>query len=157
MRACSNIAAGVPRASLRGRAVDRLRRLSARRLPGHHARMPRASSSVLVRTPPRVPDASSWPTLADRDRRILESMLAKLSGVALVFDDAARALHEAVEQLIPGGRTFFLGVGLRGPILGSIVSGVGITPGPSVVVLVRIDRAGRPLALGDLSLGNLRG
>lgn len=88
--------------------------------------------------------------LSPRDRVILESMLHKLGGPPRDFEDAARALHEAVEERIPGGRTYFLGANEGSPILGSIISGVGIAAGPTGVILVRIDRAGRPILLGDL-------
>jgi hypothetical protein len=77
-------------------------------------------------------------------------MLHKLGGSALDFEDAARALHEAVVEAIPAGRIYLLGASEGGPILGSIVSGVGITAGTQGVTLIRIEPSGRRTSLGDL-------
>jgi hypothetical protein len=88
--------------------------------------------------------------LSDRDRRILTLALRKLGGAAPDFDEALRAVREAVGELIPAGRVHLLGAGGHGPIVGSIISGVGITRGAGAVLLVRVDRAGRWTALGSL-------
>ena len=53
------------------------------------------------------------------------------------FGEALRALREAVEESIPGGRVFFLGTTCHGPILGSAISGIGIAEGPAGVQIVR--------------------
>jgi hypothetical protein len=93
-----------------------------------------------------LPDA----VLSDRDRRILTLALRKLGGAAPDFGEALRAVREAVDELIPAGRVYLLGAADRGPIVGSIISGVGITRGAGAVLLVRVDRAGRWTALGSL-------
>ena len=84
--------------------------------------------------------------ISERDRSIVEAARAKLRGARADFADAARALREAVEELIPGGRVFVLGATARGPIIGSLVSGVGIAAGGRGVTLVRA-RHGEPLAI----------
>ena len=88
--------------------------------------------------------------LSDRDRRILALALQKLAGAPRGFGEALRAVHEAVEELIPAGRVYLLGAANRGPIVGSLVSGVGITPSAEGVLVVRVDPLGRWRALGSL-------
>lgn len=83
-----------------------------------------------------------------RDRRIVALARAKLRGERVEFDDALRALREAVEELIPAGRTFLLGASDQRPIVGSIISGVGIVDDERGVQLVRAMRDGRRIALG---------
>jgi hypothetical protein len=65
-------------------------------------------------------------------------MAAKKLGGCRDFGDALRALREATEEAIPAGRTFYLGAAERGPVVGSIISGVGITEGPQGLVVVRV-------------------
>jgi hypothetical protein len=89
--------------------------------------------------------------LSDRDRRILARTLEALGGAAPDFDEALRALREAVAEIIPSGRTFFLGAGDRGPIVGSLVSGVGLAAGPEGVIVVRVDRFGRRTEIASLA------
>jgi hypothetical protein len=79
-------------------------------------------------------------TLSPRDRRIMSRARAKLAGARVDFDEAVRALREAVEEEIPAGRIFFLGAGEEGPIIGSIVSGVGICQKRGAIVTVRVPR-----------------
>jgi hypothetical protein len=88
--------------------------------------------------------------LSKRDAAILELMLHKLEGSEPDFEDAASALHESVVELIPAGRTYVLGVTDRGPILGSVISGVGIATIAETIALVRVDRDGRKNLLGSL-------
>jgi hypothetical protein len=61
-----------------------------------------------------------------------------------------RALREAVEETIPAGRVFLLGTTEAGPILGSIVSGVGLVDDPHGVQIVRVDQQGSLVHLGRL-------
>jgi len=89
-----------------------------------------------------------------RDRDIIASALRKLGGVAGDFGEAVRALREATEELIPAGRTYFLGATAEGPIIGSIISGVGIVASSgssSGVRIARIGRDGRVMDLGGLA------
>src|SRR5580698_313862 len=74
-------------------------------------------------------DALAGVALSARDRRILALALRKLGGAATDFGEAVRAVREAVDELIPAGRIYLLGAADQGPIVGSIVSGVGITEG----------------------------
>jgi len=120
-----------------------------------------SSVSPLLQTPSRAriavpspsiePDAIAQGNLSARDKRIIALALQKLGGSAPDFGEAVRALHEAVEELIPAGRTYYLGANNRGPIIGSIISGVGITAGAKGVLLVRVDHAGHRTSLGSLS------
>jgi hypothetical protein len=86
--------------------------------------------------------------LSERDRRIIALAHRKLGGMTVDFDEALRALREAVEELIPAGRIYLLGAAELGPIVGSLVSGVGIAAGAEGVVLVHVDRDGRRATLG---------
>jgi hypothetical protein len=86
--------------------------------------------------------------LSERDRNILALARRKRGGRPLEFDEALRCLREAVEELIPAGRTYFLGKTELGPIVGSIVSGVGIVAGPEDVLVVHVDRDGHRTPLG---------
>ncbi|MDX2090708.1 MAG: hypothetical protein SFX73_22815 [Kofleriaceae bacterium] len=72
-----------------------------------------------------------------RDARILALARAKLHGSRVAFADAIRALNEAVREEILDGRIYHLGLTTYGPILGSIISGIGIVDGPLGVELVR--------------------
>lgn len=86
-----------------------------------------------------------------RDRRILELALAKVGGARVDFGDAMHALREAAEELIPDGRVFLLGVSDAAPIVGSIVSGVGIVERASGIQLVRVQGSGDIAPLGWFS------
>lgn len=72
------------------------------------------------------------------DRAILARARAGLP-VDCSFDDALAALGWAVRETIPHGRIFYLGEGPSGPIVGSLVSGVGLTPSPRGILVVQID------------------
>lgn len=76
--------------------------------------------------------------------------MQKLGEANVCFADALRALREAVEEQIPDGRVFFLGNTAHGPIVGSIVSGLGIVEGPSGIQLVRTSPGESPIVLGSL-------
>lgn len=94
---------------------------------------------------PRIP----WRfALTDRDRRIIERALEKIGGAEIDFAEAMRAMREAVEEEIPDGRIFLLGNTEHGPMLGSIISGVGIVDAPAGVQLVRAKPGDAPSVLG---------
>jgi hypothetical protein len=77
--------------------------------------------------------------VSERDRQILERARAKLTrGGCVEFGDAMRALTEAVEESIPAGRVFFLGEHEHGPVVGSLVSGVGIVESAGGIAIVRV-------------------
>ncbi|MDI1475925.1 hypothetical protein [Polyangium sp. y55x31] len=100
-------------------------------------------------------DAPAWSGfsglgLSERDRRILELTRGKLVHASVDFGEAVRALGEAVEEVIPAGHTYVLGQSASGPIIGSLVSGVGIVPGDTGILVVRVDREGLRTTLGRL-------
>src|SRR5262245_28344571 len=84
------------------------------------------------------PGRRSFLGVSDRDRRILARARHKLSACRVDFEEALRALREAVEESIPNGRTFLIGTGATGPIVGSIISGVGIAANAGGVIVVRV-------------------
>lgn len=86
--------------------------------------------------------------LSNRDRRIIERARGKLGGLQCNFDDAMRALREAVDEAIPDGRVFLLGHTEHGPIVGSIISGIGIVDHPAGIQLVRARPGEVPTTLG---------
>ncbi|MBK7396928.1 MAG: hypothetical protein IPJ34_11650 [Myxococcales bacterium] len=75
-------------------------------------------------------------------RRLDRTILAR-SRVGLPvdcsFDDALSALGRVVRETIPNGRIFYLGEGPSGPVVGSLVSGVGLSPSPRGILVVQID------------------
>jgi len=89
--------------------------------------------------------------ISHRDQRVFALAARKLDGEAVDFNEALRALREAVDELIPAGRTFLLGDTEFGPIIGSIISGVGIVPGEDGVLVVQVGRNGHTTTLGRLS------
>ncbi|WP_437730717.1 hypothetical protein [Sorangium sp. So ce1335] len=89
--------------------------------------------------------------ISERDRRIVALARQKLGETTVDFGEAVRALREAVEELIPAGRTFVLGIADLTPVVGSLVSGVGITAGAEGVILVRMEHDGRRTTLGRFS------
>ena len=91
----------------------------------------------------RPSDLSARLGISQRDRSIVALALRNLGGAAFDFGEAVRALREAVEELIPAGRTYLLGHDEHGPIVGSIVSGVGIVAGAGPILLVRVHPNGR--------------
>lgn len=90
-------------------------------------------------------------SLSHRDRRILDLARAKLHGARVDFSEAMRALREAAEELIPDGRVFLLGIADGGPIIGSIVSGVGIVEQASGIQLVHVQGTGDLSPIGWFS------
>ena len=90
--------------------------------------------------------------ISERDRSIIEAARTKLSGGRIDFTEAARALREAVEEHIRGGRVFMLGATARGPVLGSVISGIGIASGArGGVLIVRLQQGGPLTALGSFA------
>jgi hypothetical protein len=86
--------------------------------------------------------AVARPRLSARDEQILA--LAR-SPLHTDFASAVRALHDAVLAVIPAGRIYVLG---DGPIIGSLISGVGIVEREHGIELVRVARDGRVHSLG---------
>lgn len=89
--------------------------------------------------------------LSHRDLTIVARARRKLTTPAASFDDAMRALREAVAETIPAGRVFLLGRGVDSPVVGSIVSGVGIAEGCHGVELVHMSRSGARTFLESFS------
>jgi hypothetical protein len=92
--------------------------------------------------------------LSARDGEILALARTKLGTTTLDFDEVLRALREAVEARIPAGRIFLLASDALGPVVGSIVSGVGIAPctdGANGALIVRIAPDGGRTVLGELT------
>lgn len=89
--------------------------------------------------------------ISSRDRQVIDLALSKLRGASVDFGETVRALREAVEECIPGGRVFFLGTSSSGPIIGSIISGVGIVDSPAGVQIVRVKPGQRPVQLDRFS------
>jgi hypothetical protein len=89
--------------------------------------------------------------LSPRDRQILALTRDKLRGSHAPFGEAARALLEATEELIPAGRLYVLGATARAPVVGSIISGVGIAAIDDCVVLVRVVENAQLIQIGKLS------
>ena len=98
-------------------------------------------------TPPCAP---SRLVISARDARIIDGALKKIGEANISFDDALRALRESVEEQIPDGRVFLLGSTAHGPIIGSIISGLGIADDPSGLQLVRARPGDVPTVLGSL-------
>ncbi len=97
--------------------------------------------------------ASSSPDLqlSRRDRRIIELALTRVRGTRVSFSDAMLALQEAAEEVIPSGRIFYLGSDDTRPIVGSLLSGVGIVEAEHGIKLVRIRPDAAPVPLGWFS------
>jgi hypothetical protein len=120
------------------------------------------STGSLLRSESRAPRGGDGPrdrvpsfvrvSLTDRDRDILLLACRKLGGSTVDFPEALRALREAVEELIPAGRTYYLPSDTGGPVIGSIISGVGIVAGTDGVLVVRIAPNGSRTILGRLAL-----
>ena len=88
-------------------------------------------------------------TMSERDQKILALARLHLEGAPVDFDEALRALHASVEELIPAGRVYLIGSTKTGPIVGSLISGVGITAAETGVLVVRA-RHGEVTTLGTL-------
>lgn len=102
-------------------------------------------SSTRVEQTPLGPLAA----LSRRDQHILALTSGKLRGSRVDFALALQALAESVAETIPSGRIFLLASGGSSPVIGSLISGVGIVEGADAVQLVRVV-AGRIESLGRL-------
>jgi hypothetical protein len=89
--------------------------------------------------------------LSARDRRIIDCAHRKLNGACVNFDDALRALRDAVEEHIPDGRVYLIGTLSGSPVIGSLISGVGIVDTGNDVSLVRVTRHGGATRLGGFA------
>lgn len=78
-----------------------------------------------------------------RDRRILTLARSKITNAHTAYRDVILALREAVEESIPAGRIYLLATLPTGPVIGSLVTGVGLTDmnGQPMIVRVRADGA----------------
>ena len=94
-------------------------------------------------------DSRAW-GLGERDRRILTLAQRKL-GSSTDFGEALRALAEATRELIPAGRTYLLGQLGDGPLVGSVISGVGLFVEANALMVGRVDRQGCARSLGSFS------
>ncbi len=86
--------------------------------------------------------------ISPRDRAILRLASEKLGGSTSDFGEALRALREAVEERIPAGRIYWLGDTADGPIVGSVLSGVGIVASTEGILVVQTTRDGQRQTLG---------
>jgi hypothetical protein len=91
---------------------------------------------MLVDVLPRSVTPRSRVALSRRDRLILDLARSKLAGST--FEEAVRALREAMMETIPDGRIFILGMASHGPIVGSLISGVGIADFGAGIRIVRV-------------------
>jgi hypothetical protein len=84
-------------------------------------------------------EALSASGLSRRDRMILGAVRAALVNVSRArFPEVLAALGAAVERAIPAGRIYLLGYHQCGPIVGSLVSNVGIAEESHTIVVVRV-------------------
>lgn len=88
--------------------------------------------------------------LSCRDQVILTATRDKLRGSRADFNLAMQALEESVAQAIPAGRIFLLGTIAREPLLGSLISGVGIVQGADAIEIWQLVRHHGPRCLGRL-------
>jgi hypothetical protein len=98
---------------------------------------------------PILPDPLERLGFTPRDRAIL-ALARRTVGESHDFGEALRALRDATERLIPAGRVYVLGESAGAPIIGSIVSGVGIARSARGIELVRVVN-GRTTPLGTWS------
>lgn len=99
---------------------------------------------------PAIAPARRLPGVSPRDRLILSLVARRIGTTRLDFSEALRALSEATAELIPAGRIFLLGEAENGRIVGSLVSGVGLTEGTESILIVRVQPAGSSTTLGRL-------
>lgn len=107
-----------------------------------------AQAMVLAEGAPPLDPLDLW-GFTRLDRAIL-ALARRNVGDTNDFGAAVRALGEATERLIPAGRVYVLGAYGGVPIVGSVVSGVGIVCDARRIRLVRVER-GSPLVLGAWS------
>jgi hypothetical protein len=95
-------------------------------------------------------DSRPIPSISARDQKIITLARQKLSGKTPSYDDAICALHDAVTALIPAGRIYLLAITANGPIIGSMISGIGIMTQQSSIQLVRVRQAPHALSIDSL-------
>jgi hypothetical protein len=78
--------------------------------------------------------------VSPRDTAILAHARRRLPR-GFTFADAVAALLVAVEAMIPSGRLFELAIDETGPVIGSIISGVGLRAAAGGVEVVRVTGA----------------
>lgn len=76
------------------------------------------------------------------DRMILEHAFGDWRGGTLA--DALVCLVAATERAIPAGRVYLLGRAAAAPVIGSLVSGVGLTEDALGVLIVRVAPGASP-------------
>jgi hypothetical protein len=92
--------------------------------------------------------------ISARDIRILALAREKLGAREATFAEVARSLAAAVAEVIPAGRIFLLGDRGGAPIVGSIISGVGIVDGADGVEIYQVGAGAPPVFWrGDRRLG----
>lgn len=83
-------------------------------------------------------------TLSRIDRAILERAFGDWHGGT--FADALARLVSATERVIPAGRVYLLGRAADAPVIGSLISGVGLMEDALGLAIVRVAPAdARPL------------
>ncbi len=105
---------------------------------------------LLSVVPPAIAPARRLRGVSRRDRLILSLVARRIGTTRIDFSEALRALSEATAELIPAGRIFLLGDAENGPVVGSLVSGVGLTEGTESILIVRVQPAGSSTTLGTL-------
>lgn len=96
-----------------------------------------------VRGSRAVPDEVQRSAVLSRvDRAILDAALGDWRGGT--WPEALARLLAATERSIPAGRIYVLGRSEHGLVVGSLVSGVGITEEPDAIAIVRVPSGSSP-------------
>lgn len=85
-------------------------------------------------------EAARLGALSKRDAQILALTQRLLRDEPASFAETVRALRAATEELIPAGRVFHLGSLGGSPVIGSLISRVGIVEDDAGVRVVRVAR-----------------
>ena len=107
--------------------------------------MPSLNTAPQHRTP-----TLTIPGVSARDQVILRLLRRSLAHTTHDFPEVLRALQQIVAAMIPAGRTYLLGTYFNGPIVGSLLSGVGVCESASGALIVRVGREGLVSPLGRL-------
>jgi hypothetical protein len=90
-----------------------------------------------------LPSARSHQSMSWRDREIL-ALARRQVRDSRDFSAVVRALQHAVEAVIPAGRVYVLDSSGGHPVIGSLISGLGVVAdGSSGALVVRVARPGR--------------